>query len=89
MRDIKALQNELENYNGKDISIRFDGSLRTFLIIKNARCIATYKTLLIGNMEEDNQEFQLDMDEIIDIEIGIAEITLQVNGNFKIYLYNR
>lgn len=88
MRNIKELQAELERYNGKDISIRFEGSLRAFMIIENARCMATYKTLIIANTEKDNQEFQLDLDEVIDIEIGI-EIILEVNGNYRIYIYNR
>lgn len=88
MRDLKELQAELEKYNGKDISIRFDGSLKAFMIIENAKCIATYKTLLIGNIEKDNQEFQIDLDEVIDIEIGI-QIILEVNGNYRIYIYNR
>lgn len=88
MRDLKELQAELEKYNGKDISIRFEGSLRAFMIIENARCMATYKTLLIGNMEKDNQEFQIDLDEVTDIEIGI-EIVLYVNGNYRIYIYNK
>lgn len=88
MRDLKELQAELEKYNGKDISIRFDGSLKAFMIIENAKCIATYKILLIGNIEKDNQEFQIDLDEVIDIEIGI-QIILEVNGNYRIYIYNR
>lgn len=88
MRDLKRLQTELEKYNGKDISIRFDGSLRAFMIIESAKCMATYKTLLIGNIEKDNQEFQLDLDEVTDIKIGI-EIILYVNGNYRIYIYNR
>ena len=37
MRNLKILQEELEKYNGKDISIRFEGSLRAFIIIENAR----------------------------------------------------
>ena len=88
MRDLKGLQAELEKYNGKDVSIRFDGSLKAFMIIENAKCIVTYKTLLIGNIEKDNQEFQIDLDEVIDIEIGI-QIILEVNGNYRIYIYNR
>lgn len=88
MRNLKILQEELEKYNGKDISIRFEGSLRAFIIIENARCMATYKTLLIGNMEKDNQEFQLDLDEVINIEIS-KETILYINGNYRIYIYNR
>ena len=87
MKDIKSLQKELEKYNNRNVSIRFEGSLRTFLVIENARCMATHKTLLIGSIEKDNQEFQLDLDEVMEFEINV-EIMLSVNGNYRIYLYN-
>ena len=87
MKDIKSLQKELEKYNNRNVSIRFEGSLRTFLVIENARCMVTHKTLLIGSIEKDNQEFQLDLDEVMEFEINV-EIMLSVNGNYRIYIYN-
>lgn len=87
MENLKELQEEIDNkYNNKDISIRFEGSIRTYFVIENARSLVTKKTILIGSLEKDNQEFEIDLADVEEVNIGL-NIELKMNGNYTIYLY--
>ncbi|MBQ8234898.1 MAG: hypothetical protein IJZ36_04900 [Bacilli bacterium] len=85
MKDLKALQKELESYNNKDLSIIIEGSLKLSLTIHNAQCMVTKKVLLVGNSDLTNEEIEITVDEINCIEIN-SEIHLEMNGNYDIYI---
>lgn len=85
MKDLRKLQNILKEYNGKDLYIRFNGSLRTYIHIYNAQCLITKIVLLIGNVEfEDNQELEVKTDDILKITYYDNEILLEMHGNYEI-----
>ena len=87
MKNLKELQEEIDNkYNNKDISIRFEGSIRTYFIIENSRSLVTKRTILIGSLEKDNQEIESDLADVEEINISL-NIELKMNGNYTIYLY--
>ena len=87
MKNLKELQEEIDNkYNNKDISIRFEGSIRTYFIIENSRSLVTKRTILIGSLEKDNQEIKIDLADVEEINISL-NIELKMNGNYTIYLY--
>lgn len=87
MKDLKELLKELKkNYENKDLSIRFEGSLKTSMQMHNAQCMVTSKVLIISNSEFIlNEEIEICVDDIIYIEIG-DEICLQMNGNYNIFI---
>ena len=85
MKDLRKLKNILKEYNGKDLYIRFNGSLRTYIHIYNAQCLITKIVLLIGNVEfEDNQELEVKTDDILKITYYDNEILLEMHGNYEI-----
>ena len=87
MEKLKELQQEIEGkYNRKNVSIRFEGSIRTYFVIENARSLVTKRTILIGSLEKDNQEIEIDLADVEEINIGL-NIELKMNGNYTIYLY--
>lgn len=87
MEKLKELQEEIEGkYNRKNVSIRFEGSIRTYFVIENARSLVTKRTILIGSLEKDNQEIEIDLADVEEINIGL-NIELKMNGNYTIYLY--
>lgn len=85
MKDLEKLSKELENYNNKDISINFSGSLRFSTLIHNAKCMVTQKILLIGNFEYTNEEIEIGIDDIEKINID-KDIIIEMNGNYTIYM---
>lgn len=87
MKDLQKLKQELqENYNGKDVTVRADGSLRFTILINKVQAIVTDKVLLISNSELiQNEEIEICVDDINSIEID-TEIVLQMNGNYTIYI---
>lgn len=87
MEKLKELQEEIEGkYNRKNVSIRFEGSIRTYFVIENARSLVTKRTILIGSLEKDNQEIEIDLADVEEINISL-NIELKMNGNYTIYLY--
>ena len=85
LRDLRKLQDILKEYNGKDLYIRFSGSLRTYIHVYNAQCLITKIVLLVGNGDfEDNQELEIRTDDIKDITFNKNEILLEMNGNYTI-----
>ena len=72
LKDLRKLQNILKEYNGKDLYIRFNGSLRTYIHIYNAQCLITKIVLLIGNVE-----FQLKLA----MDIGITQESISKYEN--------
>ena len=85
MKDLKKLQDTLKEYNNKNLYIRFDSSLRTYINIYNAQCLVTKIVLLIGNGDfEDNQELEIKTDDIRDIIFNKNEILLEMTGNYTI-----
>lgn len=85
MKDLKKLRDTLKEYNNKNLYIRFDGSLRTYINIYNAQCLVTKIVLLIGNGDfEDNQELEILTDDIRNITVNANDILLEMNGNYTI-----
>ena len=85
LKDLKKLRDTLKEYNNKNLYIRFDGSLRTYINIYNAQCLVTKIVLLIGNGDfEDNQELEIKTDDIRDIIFNKNEILLEMTGNYTI-----
>ena len=85
LKDLRKLQNILKEYNGKDLYIRFNGSLRTYIHIYNAQCLVTKIVLVIGNGDfEDNQELEIRTDDIKTITFNENEILFDMNGNYTI-----
>jgi len=86
VRDLKELQKELKLYNGNDITVRADGSLRFCIPIHKVQAIVTNKVVLISNTDlVRNEEIEICTDDINDIEID-TEIVLQMNGNYNLYI---
>ena len=76
LKDLKKLRDTLKEYNNKNLYIRFDGSLRTYV---------TKIVLLIGNGDfEDNQELEILTDDIRNITVNANDILLEMNGNYTI-----
>ena len=68
MEDLKLLQQKLKEMDGKDLSIKFEGSLRLLMNINNMQSIVTNTILLISNSDlQKNQEIEL-------IKIGRAHV---------------
>ena len=79
------MKDTLKEYNNKNLYIRFDGSLRTYINIYNAQCLVTKIVLLIGNGDfEDNQELEILTDDIRNITVNANDILLEMNGNYTI-----
>ncbi len=87
MKDLKKLQETLKTYNGRDLFIRFSGSLRTYINIYNAQCLVTKIVMIIGNSNlEDNQELEILTDDIKNITFNENDILLEMNGNYTIQI---
>lgn len=85
MKDLEQLKETLKTYNGKNLFIRFTGSLRTYINIENAQCLVTKIVMIIGNDNlEDNQELEILTDDLRDITFNENEILLNMNGNYTI-----
>ena len=85
LKDLKKLRDTLKEYNNKNLYIRFDSSLRTYINIYNAQCLVTKIVLLIGNGDfEDNQELEILTDDIRNITVNANDILLEMNGNYTI-----
>lgn len=85
MKDLRKLQDTLKDYSGKDLYIRFSGSLRTYLHIYNAQCLVTKIVMLIGNGDfEDNQELEILTDDIRNITYNTDVLLFEMNGNYNI-----
>ncbi len=87
MKDLKELSKELKtNYENKDLSIKFEGSLKMSIQIHNAQCIVTSKVVILSNSEFVlNEEIEVCIDDINYIELE-DEICLQMNGNYNIFI---
>ena len=87
MEDLKLLQQKLKEMDGKDLSIKFEGSLRLLMNINNMQSIVTNTILLISNSDlQKNQEIELITDEIVSIEYIGKDIKIGMNGNYNIYI---
>lgn len=87
MEDLKLLQQKLKEMDGKDLSIKFEGSLRLLMNINNMQSIVTNTILLISNSDlQKNQEIELITDEIVSIEYIGKDIKINMNGNYSIYI---
>lgn len=86
MKDLKLLSEKLKEFNDKDISIRFEGSLRLLMEINQAHCLVTKKVVLIGDSNfNELQEVEIAVDEISSITID-KDVILKMNGNYEIYI---
>ena len=87
MEDLKLLQQKLKEMDGKDLSIKFEGSLRLLMNINNMQSIVTNTILLISNSDlQKNQEIELITDDIVSIEYVRKDIKIGMNGNYNIYI---
>ena len=87
MEDLKLLQQKLKEMDGKDLSIKFEGSLRLLMNINNMQSIVTNTILLISNSNlVTNQEIELITDDIVGIEYIRKDIKIEMNGNYSIYI---
>ena len=87
MEDLKLLQQKLKEMEGKDLSIKFEGSLRLLMNINNMQSIVTNTILLISNSDlQKNQEIELITDDIVSIEYVSKDIKINMNGNYSIYI---
>ncbi len=87
MEDLKLLQQKLKEMDGKDLSIKFEGSLRLLMNINNMQSIVTNTILLISNSDlQKNQEIELITDDIVSIEYVSKDIKINMNGNYSIYI---
>jgi len=86
MKDFKKLEEELKKCDGKDITVRIDGSLKLGIQIHNTKSIVTSRTVILSNYNfKINEETEICLDDVVDIELG-QEIILQMNGNYNIYI---
>jgi len=89
LKDLRKLQETLKRFNGKDLYIRFNGSIRTYLHIYNAQCLVTRIVMLIGNGDfKDNQELEILTDDIRNIIYNENGLLFEMNGNFNIEIIN-
>ena len=86
MKNLKELEEELKKYDGKNITIRTDGSLKLGILIHNLKSMVTSRNIIFSNYNfKLNEEVEIYLDDVIDIELG-QEIILQMNGNYNIYI---
>ena len=86
MKNLKELEEELKKYDGKNITIRIDGSLKLGILIHNLKSMVTSRNIIFSNYNfKLNEEVEICLDDVIDIELG-QEIILQMNGNYNIYI---
>lgn len=86
MKNLKELEEELKMYDGKNITIRIDGSLKLGILIHNLKSMVTSRNIIFSNYNfKLNEKVEICLDDVIDIELG-QEIILQMNGNYNIYI---
>ena len=86
MKDLEKLEEELRKYDGKDITVRIDGSLKLGIQIHNVKSIVTSRNIILSNYNfKINEETEICLDDVVDIELG-QEIIIEMNGNYKIYI---
>lgn len=86
MKDLEKLEEELKKCDGKDITVRIDGSLKLGIQIHNVKTMVTSRDIILSNYNfKINEETEICLDDIVDIELG-QEIIIEMNGNYKIYV---
>lgn len=86
MKDLEKLEEELKKCDGKDITVRIDGSLKLGIQIHNVKTMVTSRDIILSNYNfKINEETEICLDDIVDIELG-QEIIIEMNGNYKIYI---
>lgn len=86
MKDLKKLEEELKKCDGKDITVRIDGSLKLGIQIHNVKTMVTSRDIILSNYNfKINEETEICLDDVVDIELG-QEIIIEMNGNYKIYI---
>lgn len=86
MKDLEKLEEELKKCDGKDITVRIDGSLKLGIQIHNVKTMVTSRDIILSNYNfKINEETEICLDDVVDIELG-QEIIIEMNGNYKIYI---